>query len=245
LSSVRDGGWILAIETSNPSSWTSACPVMPGIAVGRLHAGGVEVAAVEACDPRERDDLLMPAVARACAGAGMGPGDLGRVAVSVGPGGFTAVRIAVTTAKMIAEATGAQVVPVPSAYVAAAGSGLMGGLDQPFAVALASKGNDAFVTPFAPGWSGADAANMPVGRIMTAAEIATLGARTILADDYLSEPIRTWAASAGVRVSAPVFDPAACLRLGAVLPAVNPMTLAPIYPREPEAVRKWRELKGR
>jgi tRNA threonylcarbamoyl adenosine modification protein YeaZ len=203
------------------------------------------VAAVEACDPRERDDLLMPAVVRACARAGIGPGDLRRVAVSVGPGGFTALRIAVATAKMIAEATGAQVVPVPSACVAATGSGFGGTLDEPFAVALASKGDNAFVTPFASGWGGTDAANMPAGRIMTAAEIATLGVRTILADDHLAAPIRSWAASAGVRVAAPIFDPAACLSLGALLPAVDPVSLAPIYPREPEAVRKWRELKGR
>jgi tRNA threonylcarbamoyl adenosine modification protein YeaZ len=232
----RGGGWVLAIETSNPSSWTPACCVMPGVAVGRVVGGRAEVLAVEACDPRSRDDTLMPTAARACARAGISPRDLARVAVSVGPGGFTAVRIAVAAAKMIAEATGAEVVAVPSACVAAAGSGL----DEPFAVVLASKGEDAHVTRFA---SAADAARVPTGRIMTAAEVAGLGVRVVVADEHLAGPIRSWAASVGVAVLPPVFDPVACLDLGSRLAAADPVALVPIYPREPEAVRKWREMK--
>jgi hypothetical protein len=47
-----------------------------------------------------------------------------------------------------------------------------------------------------------------------------------------------------VRVDGPVFDPAACLQASAMMQAVAPARLFPIYGREPEAVRKWRQLHG-
>ncbi|MFO0875018.1 MAG: tRNA (adenosine(37)-N6)-threonylcarbamoyltransferase complex dimerization subunit type 1 TsaB [Phycisphaerales bacterium] len=59
-------------------------------------------------------------VDRAVRRAGLSPRDLRAVAVSIGPGGFTGLRVAIATAKMLSEALGATVVAVPSALVAAA-----------------------------------------------------------------------------------------------------------------------------
>jgi len=62
---------------------------------------------------RHARDLLV-AVDAACGRAGWRPRDLDTVAVSIGPGSFTGLRIAVTLAKVIAWDTGARVVAVPS-----------------------------------------------------------------------------------------------------------------------------------
>jgi tRNA A37 threonylcarbamoyladenosine modification protein TsaB len=178
----------------------------------------------------------MPAIDRAMLAAGLSPVELGLVAVSVGPGGFTAVRIAVTVARMIAEVSRSVVVAVPSASVAAA-SVPVG--DGPFAVALASKGEDAFVTrferPFVP-------SVVPAGVIMRAEGLDGLGVGLLVADSFLPAAMRAWADAKGVPVVPPIFDPRACLRLAASLPTVDVIDLSPMYPREPEAVRKWREL---
>src|SRR5919106_153062 len=80
------------------------------------------VVLVEMLAPKKRhDDDLLPAIDRVFKRATLSPSDLagGAVGVSIGPGGFTGLRIAVTTAKMFAEALGANVIAVPSALVAA------------------------------------------------------------------------------------------------------------------------------
>src|SRR3954466_2924110 len=110
---------MLAIETSNPSAWTPGSVSRPGVGVGRVGTG-LEVLGSEAVDvSRGTDDDLMPGVERLFRRLGLSARDIRRVAVSVGPGGYTAVRLAVTTAKMIAEATGAQCLPIPTAEVVA------------------------------------------------------------------------------------------------------------------------------
>lgn len=227
------GELVLAIETSNPSSWTPAAPVMPGVCLGRRTASGFEVLAVEPVDPRERDDHLMPAIDRAFRAAGAGPADLATIAVSAGPGGFTAVRIAVTTAKILADATGAAVVAVPSASVAARSVRD----DGPFAVVLASKGEDAFVARF----ENPSTPSGP-GAVADAAALAGLGVARLIADEFLPPTFAAWAKAAGVEILPPVFDPRACLAASLGLAPIDPLALTPIYPREPEAVRKWRLL---
>jgi tRNA A37 threonylcarbamoyladenosine modification protein TsaB len=63
----------------------------------------------------------MPAIDRLFRRLGLTPESLrgGPVAVSIGPGGFTGLRIAVSTAKMLAETLGVKIIAVPSALVAA------------------------------------------------------------------------------------------------------------------------------
>src|SRR5436190_12445195 len=71
---------------------------------------------------KRHDDDLLPAIDRLFARCGFTPRDLsggGAVGVSVGPGGFTGLRIAVATAKMLAETLDTKLVAVPSALVAA------------------------------------------------------------------------------------------------------------------------------
>jgi len=254
----------LAIEISNPSSWKAGCAWSPGVALGRVHRrrmpdvpagqptgqpselGGqtelvtpevhIELLGVEPIDAsRRHDDEVMPAIERICAEAGVRPAQLERVAVSCGPGGFTGLRIAVTTAKFIAEGSGAACVGVPSSLVVArrvVAPGLV-------AIALASKGDAAYVTVYE------DGRVVREGETMAVAGLEATGASTLVGDGFLPEGMRAWAERAGVRVVAPVFDPVACLEASALVEPVEAARLTPIYAREPEAVTKWRQLHPR
>lgn len=231
---MQTGVLTLGIETSNPSSWTQRCSHRPGVAISLVHPDNIEVIGVEPIDPKAPHDAgLMPAIDRLFTHHGFRPRDLRSVAVSAGPGGFTAVRIAVTTAKLIAEATGAECRAVPSARVVAARVARDG---SPFCVALASKGDSAFLTRF-----DAQGREVDTGRLMTAADLMPEFSR-LIADEFLPIELRELAAAAGIRIEPPDFDPVACIEASRDSMPIDPAALLPIYPREPEAVRKWREL---
>jgi tRNA threonylcarbamoyladenosine biosynthesis protein TsaB len=252
---VKTAGYALAIETSNPSATVDGgASGAPGVAVARVEnlddspsgltsAGPIRVEQLSV-KHRGEDDLL-PAIDRLVRAAGFHSTDLALVAVSVGPGGFTALRIAVTVAKALALATGARCVPVPTACALASKAPPE---SAPLAVLLAGKGASAFATIFdhnalaqlaAPGPLVA-----PQGKLVTAEELEPSGLRAVVADAFLPPPIQEKIASLGIDLLRPEYDAAACLALGLRSVPVSPESLAPIYPREPEAVEKWRRLHG-
>lgn len=63
---------------------------------------------------RTHSERLMPAIQQLISDAGLSPQDLGGIAVSIGPGSFTGLRIGITTAKSMAFALGIPVVGVPT-----------------------------------------------------------------------------------------------------------------------------------
>jgi len=225
----------LAIEASNPSAASGGSG--PGVAAGLVGSGGsLEVLGVEMLRSTARhDDDLMPAIDRLWARVGAPRSAIRRVAVSIGPGGYTGLRVAIVGAKLIAEAVGAMCVGVPSALVVARRAAP--DTPAPFAVALASKAETTVVSVFRErGGTGS------IAREIGASELADLNVRAIIADRHLPLPIRARCTAAGVRIDEPVFDPVACLEASGLVAPVEPARLLPIYGREPEAVRKWREM---
>jgi tRNA threonylcarbamoyl adenosine modification protein YeaZ len=297
-------GHTLAIEISNPASGPrgempvagSGEPVLagPGVGLAQMDGSSVRIIGIELLSAGLRhDDDLMPAIDRLCRRAGVGPRQLGRIAVSIGPGGYTSLRIAVATAKMLCEATGAEAVPVASAPAAAllAGEGVLAGsrlssqrdaLHMLLAsrhpatlVCLASKGETAWCELLPPPrddpwWQGVGgealaellpaeqqreieqraaaglqwiSARVPLG-ILDAAGLELLRPAMVIADQFLPQSMRSALASIGAVLREPVFAPESVLHLSADAPAVDPLGLAPLYPREPEAVVQWRR-RGR
>lgn len=225
----------LAIEISNPSAAEGNPGAHPGVAIGEGIAG--PSARVLDSEPlaqgREHDDDLLPAIDRLTRRLSIGPRDLNRVAVSVGPGGFTSLRLAVAAAKMICEATGARCCAVPTARVAARAFAPAQGS---FAVALSAKGDSVFATVF-----DASGIEQRAGHIVGAEQIRALGAKILLADSYLPEAIRN--ACRGSLDIVPIpLNARACFAASLSEPDCDALDLAPIYPRPPEAVVKWMAL---
>ncbi len=69
--------------------------------------------------PRQHAVEFLPTVAAICSAHDVEPASVRRVFVSCGPGSFTGLRIGVTAARMIALATGASIVGVPTLEVIA------------------------------------------------------------------------------------------------------------------------------
>jgi len=232
------GALTLAIETSNPAVQGGGA-----VALGRIGAG-VALLGERALAPAGRhDDALMPAIDALCREHGVRAQDLERVCVSVGPGGYTATRIGVTTAKLIAEATGASCVGVPTACVAAHDA-FERGLGEVLVITLAAKRGRA--------WSCAVRAGAPevveragvrdgAGLVALAHEV---GAAVCLGDRHLPDEARAALVESGVRVETIRLTAASCLAASRRLEATDPARLTPIYPREPEAVRVWKARRG-
>lgn len=222
--------------------------VRPGVAL----LDGTTVLGVEDIDPTKRhDDELLPAIDRLTRAVSVRPADLARVAVSAGPGGFTAVRMAVTVAKTLADAAKIQCIMVPSAVVAAAGATGMGRTPRTvhgsFVVALASKGETAWIMEC----DGGDLWKSPSrqhGGLMSASDLPALasrGVKSLVADRFLPQDMATAAQHAGMAIVRPVFDAVACGIISLQMPATDPVAASPVYPRPPEAVRKWEEFKAK
>jgi tRNA threonylcarbamoyladenosine biosynthesis protein TsaB len=135
---------ILAIETAG-----SACSA----AVGR---GGVVLAAERVALRHGHAELLLPMIERVMDKAGLAPSQLDTVAVAIGPGGFTGIRVGLAAAQGIALAIGARLVGVSSFAAVAArlagpqGAQPGGGPDsQPLLVALDSRRAELCVQLFA------------------------------------------------------------------------------------------------
>ena len=239
----RGDAWVLAIEASNPSAEPGGLAGTASVAGARLSGGspvGDSMVEVRYEAWSRREDGLLPAIERVRAGLGTPAPALSRVCVSVGPGGYTGLRVSVTVAKSLAFATGAAVVAVPSASVASGGQPPEG----PYAVALASKGAFTHITRFA---SADDLVGEAIGVIGADGVVDALcgrGIRKLIADRFLPEPFRVSFEQAGGAVLAPRFSAVRCLEVGCSLRPTEPDALVPVYAREPEAVRLWRERRS-
>jgi tRNA threonylcarbamoyladenosine biosynthesis protein TsaB len=72
----------------------------PAVSVA-LHDGERVIAAASALDARRHSELLMPMIAKIMADAGTSRADLTAIAVGVGPGPYTGLRVGVVTARVL------------------------------------------------------------------------------------------------------------------------------------------------
>jgi tRNA threonylcarbamoyladenosine biosynthesis protein TsaB len=192
---------------------------------------------------RRDQDSLLPAIDRVVEKIGLAPAQLDVLAVNIGPGGFTGLRISIATIQGIAEMSEAQIVGVPGAVVAAAATPDSQSIDGEVLVLLASKGETAWGTRVRcrdGHWEVQGSPGLLQGFDEALPSLA-------LGDEHLPEKLRDDLAAAGVRVVPPMFSAGAVLEQGLFdLEAgktIEPAVLAPLYPREPEAVRIWREIR--
>lgn len=222
---------VLAIEASNPS----ACPA--SVCVGRVgDDGSIDLIGEHTLTDADRaSDGVMLGVDRACAAGGLHRRDLDALAVSIGPGGFTALRIATTTARLLAYALERPVTPVPTAAVASEAIGLA---HRPALIALAGKHDAAFLSLL-----GSDGSLEPWG-MCPAGSISPGVAVALVCDTHVPASIAARAESLGMERLGLCLSARACLAASARFAPVTPDALAPWYAREPDAVTQWRARHG-
>ena len=198
---------LLAIETSQRDG---------GVALWHEGGGGLIGEATYPQGVRHAAGLIDTA-ARLCDAHGWRPagGGLTHVAVSVGPGSFTGLRIGITAAKMLALSLGVEVIPVPSLHAIAAESGVAEG--ETVTVTLDARKGRRFVARYR-----RDATH-PTGY----AEVDAVAQVPVADLDLAAEPHH---------IPDHTPRPATLARLAAtgVFPTVDPQTLVPLYVRRPE-----------
>ena len=233
--------WTLAIEGSQRSASVAAV-------VDALDESRTET---EPLDPERRsDEDLLPAIDRLSKRMGLSPADLSTVCVSTGPGGFTGLRVSIATAKILGE-FGAAVVPVPSAIVAAETVHEHGPRTTTLVVLAVKRGADGdtcWATLCVPESDGGWRLDVSGPAAVDSIDLDALRPDVLVCDDHLPDSLRRRAAGADVRCAPLRLEAHACLRAGRRLlesgGAVDPLALAPIYPRPPEAVTLWNARHG-
>lgn len=248
MSSSRSTPTILAIDCSQ----REACLVLEH--EGRVHARRFDPTAQVDREPLWDELRLLFAEAEAPIGA------LGAIAVATGPGGFTGLRVAIGCAKGVAFGLGIPAVALPSPIVFAVSDRARGGAG-PWLVALAAKQDTVWAVEVGEvgevgegeraGANGSRRLELGDPIVVGPDRFSAIAARVagcggvLLADEHLGERLTQVAAEAGLPIRRFGVDPAAFVREArARLEAgfvTDPLRLAPIYAREPEAVTKWRE----
>jgi len=223
----------LAIEMTNPSVPTPGVLLAPGDPV--LASRGLTQAG-------RHDDALLPAIAGLFAESDHEPSELDEVLVSIGPGGFTATRLAVVGAAVLAECCGARVLAVPSTRVAAELAWQGGGIGQGLVVALGVKGPTAYVARFDPVGGG----SLDEGASMTHEGLASvlLPGDGLVYEDHLPALMLEVASQGGHRCIPMRLTAEGLLGCRSAAQRVPVEALRPIYPREPDAVTQWRRRHG-
>ena len=189
---------------------------------------------------------LLAAIEAAVASSG-GWGRIGLIAVGIGPGSFTGLRIGVSTARALAQARGLPLVGVGSlaALAAALGESPEAAGRRRLAVIDARRG-EVFVA-LDEGSGAGEPIVCPPSEIAGSLDSGGLGGALAAGDGSLR--FRSEIEAAGIEVL-PDAHPAhrlsarhICL-LGAEIPTSDPEQVRPMYLRRPDAER-WRERDGR
>lgn len=229
---------LLALDTS-----TAICAVGVVLADGTVHeqSDGPERLHTRPAHTRE----LLPAIHAVLDRSGLAMGDIEHVAVGVGPGAFTGLRIGVATARAVATAAGVPLTPVSSLAALA-----LGAVEGSGAAAVLAA-NDARKSEFYCAIHGIDGAVIAADRVCAAEELVDLAgqataARELIAVGDAVEELRDRLTTLGVEVPGPddprhVVRASSIARLAGQVPPVSVNDVVPNYIRPPDAKQSSRE----
>ena len=227
--------------------------VLPLLAIElSQRAGGAAVRAVDGATHtrafeggrRDRDDVL-PGIESALNDSGVRASSLAAVAVDVGPGGFTGLRISIAAAQAIAEVASAVVIAVPAALVAAGSTPSLATKTGVVIVCSAAKGGTVWCSQVTR--ASVDAPWRILGDPgIVDRLICESTPSAVLADEHVDATLLEAFRDAGVPIETPDFKPSILADIAMsggpdVSIHTDPALLLPLYPRGPEAVRKWQE----
>jgi tRNA threonylcarbamoyladenosine biosynthesis protein TsaB len=214
---------LLAIDTATPR-----------ISVALWVQGDV-VAAWGSDDDRRHGELLAPAIQTVLATAGLTPADLDAVAVDVGPGLFTGLRVGVATAKALVAALGIRAVPATSLEVLAHGHAGDGPL---LATVVDARRKEVFRAIYRTGGDGPVEIEPPA--VMTPAaladELAGLGEPVVAVGDGA---VRYAEVLGAVDSEAPYPDAAVLARIAADRKGTDAAGIEAFYIRPPDVRIGW------
>jgi tRNA threonylcarbamoyladenosine biosynthesis protein TsaB len=207
---------LLALDTSTPAVTVA------------LHDGSRVVAESTVVDARRHSELLAPALAQVLARAGAAAGDLTQIAVGVGPGPFTGLRVGVVTALTLGCALELAVLGVCSQDALAHAAVRDGEVGGPFVVVTDARRREVY-------WARYDRAGLRVGAPQVDRPDAVAG---VAAADGLSVigPATELYEFAGARRAAPAGPlSAGALAQAVVAGGVQLLPPRPLYLRRPDA----------
>jgi tRNA threonylcarbamoyladenosine biosynthesis protein TsaB len=209
---------IVGLDTSTP---VTSVAVVAGATEIELHDDGER--------PRHAQ-TLQPLLEQALGRAGAGWGDVERLCVGIGPGGFTGLRLGIATARALAQARDLPLAPVSSLDALAAGIEH----DGPVAAVIDARRGEVFAAVYEHG----ERTLEPVA-IAPAALAARLAPGTLAAGDgAVRFRVELERAGAAVPADGSVAHRVSALmvcRLGRAIEPVDRDALVPDYRREPDA----------
>jgi tRNA threonylcarbamoyl adenosine modification protein YeaZ len=232
----------LAIEASNPNVPT------PGVLLARSGTepspGNAAILATLGLKQQDRhDDLLLPSISEVFKVAGASPAELDEILVSIGPGGFTATRLACTAAAVLAEVSGARLLAVPTVHVAIETELQERSHKKGLVVAMAGKQDTAYVARFDASLGLFSERGVVVGP--GGLDTLLLPGDTLIHDAFLPASMLEIASQRGNTCIPLRLTAEGLLGCRSAAGVVLPESLRPIYPREPDAVTQWRRRYGK
>lgn len=187
---------------------------------------------------------IIPIMDRMCQAQGWSPGDVQELYVSVGPGSFTGLRIAITLAKTMSLARGVKLVAVPSVRVLVENAPAEA---RHVIIVLDAKRGQIFTARFERenGWAEREPAHLE--------DLESMLNRAPRPVHLLGEGIPYHSAVIPSDTGIVVTEECSWRARASVVAAIgyqmarsgefaDPMTLSPIYIRIPEAEEKWQKL---